>query len=420
MGSAPFASPLAAELSEGVLDRFLRYVRIDTQAEEGSDSYPSTAKQLDLSRLLVDELRAIGLDDVELTDHGYVFATLPGTEGAPVIGLIAHVDTTPETPGGGVKPIVHREYSGGALVLPGDPNQVIDPDEETELTTRIGHDLVTSDGTTLLGADDKAGVAEIMEAVAYLRGTSEPRATVRVAFTVDEEIGCGTLHFDLDAFGAEAAYTLDGSGIGELEVESFSARTMRVTIRGRGAHPGSAKGKLVNAVKLAADFVASLPRAGLSPETTEAREGFVHPSRIVGSAEEAVVSLIVRDHDNALLDEHTQLVEGLAAAIQEREPRARVTVETTETYRNMRAAIDRHPRVIAAAEEAIRRAGVEPVRSLIRGGTDGSVLSERGLPTPNIFTGGQNYHSLREWASVQDMAAAAATVVELARVWAEP
>ena len=420
MGSAPFASPLAAELSEGVLDRFLRYVRIDTQAEEGSDSYPSTAKQLDLSRLLVDELRAIGLDDVELTDHGYVFATLPGTEGAPVIGLIAHVDTTPETPGGGVKPIVHREYSGGALVLPGDPNQVIDPDEETELTTRIGHDLVTSDGTTLLGADDKAGVAEIMEAVAYLRGTSEPRATVRVAFTVDEEIGCGTLHFDLDAFGAEAAYTLDGSGIGELEVESFSARTMRVTIRGRGAHTGSAKGKLVNAVKLAADFVASLPRAGLSPETTEAREGFVHPSRIVGSAEEAVVSLIVRDHDNALLDEHTQLVEGLAAAIQEREPRARVTVETTETYRNMRAAIDRHPRVIAAAEEAIRRAGVEPVRSLIRGGTDGSVLSERGLPTPNIFTGGQNYHSLREWASVQDMAAAAATVVELARVWAEP
>lgn len=420
MGSAPFASPLAAELSEGVLDRFLRYVRIDTQAEEGSDSYPSTAKQLDLSRLLVDELRAIGLDDVELTDHGYVFATLPGTEGAPVIGLIAHVDTTPETPGGGVKPIVHREYSGGALVLPGDPNQVIDPDEETELTTRIGHDLVTSDGTTLLGADDKAGVAEIMEAVAYLRGTSEPRATVRVAFTVDEEIGCGTLHFDLDAFGAEAAYTLDGSGIGELEVESFSARTMRVTIRGRGAHPGSAKGKLVNAVKLAADFVASLPRAGLSPETTEAREGFVHPSRIVGSAEEAVVSLIVRDHDNALLDEHTQLVEGLAAAIQEREPRARVTVETTETYRNMRAAIDRHPRVIAAAEEAIRRAGVEPVRSLIRGGTDGSVLSERGLPTPNIFTGGQNYHSLREWASVQDMAAAAATVVELARVWADP
>ena len=420
MGSAPFASPLAAELSEGVLDRFLRYVRIDTQAEEGSDSYPSTAKQLDLSRLLVDELRAIGLDDVELTDHGYVFATLPGTEGAPVIGLIAHVDTTPETPGGGVKPIVHREYSGGALVLPGDPNQVIDPDEETELTTRIGHDLVTSDGTTLLGADDKAGVAEIMEAVAYLRGTSEPRATVRVAFTVDEEIGCGTLHFDLDAFGAEAAYTLDGSGIGELEVESFSARTMRVTIRGRGAHTGSAKGKLVNAVKLAADFVASLPRAGLSPETTEAREGFVHPSRIVGSAEEAVVSLIVRDHDNALLDEHTQLVEGLAAAIQEREPRARVTVETTETYRNMRAAIDRHPRVIAAAEEAIRRAGVEPVRSLIRGGTDGSVLSERGLPTPNIFTGGQNYHSLREWASVQDMAAAAATVVELARVWADP
>ena len=336
-----------------------------------------------------------------------------------MIGLIAHVDTTPETPGAGVVPIVHEDYAGGPIVLPGDPSQVIDPAEETALAARVGHDIVTSDGTTLLGADDKAGVAEIMAAVAYLRDTTEPRATVRVAFTVDEEVGRGTEHFDIEAFGAEVAYTLDGSGVGELEIETFSARQVRVTIRGRGAHPGTAKGKLVNAVKLAADFVASLPQDSLSPETTEGREGFVHPSRVTASVEDAVVVLIVRDHDDALLDQHTELVRSLAAAIEEREPRARVRVEVQETYRNMRAVIDQHPRVVAAAEEAIRRAGLEPVRSLIRGGTDGARLSEMGLPTPNIFTGGQNYHSLREWASVQDMAAAAATVVELVRVWGE-
>lgn len=419
MGSAPFTSPLAAELSDDVLERFLRYVRIDTQGDESSDTYPSTARQLDLSQLLVSELQASGLEEVELTEHGYVFATLPGSEGAPVIGLIAHVDTTPETPGGGVVPIVHEDYGGGPIVLPGDPGQVIDPAEETALAARVGHDIVTSDGTTLLGADDKAGVAEIMAAVAYLRNTSEPRATVRVAFTVDEEVGHGTDHFDIEAFGAEAAYTLDGSGLGELEIETFSARQVCVTFRGRGVHPGSAKGKLVNAVKLAAEFVASLPQDSLSPETTEGREGFVHPGRISGGVEEASVVLIVRDHDDVLLDEHTERLRVLAEAVVEREPRARVTFETEESYRNMRAEIDKHPRVIAAAEEAIRRAGIEPVRSLIRGGTDGARLSEMGLPTPNIFTGGQSYHSLREWASVQDMAAAAATAVELVRVWAE-
>ena len=403
-----------------MLERFLRYVRIDTQSDEESPSYPSTAKQLDLSRMLIDELRAIGLSDVELTEHGYVLATLPGTAGAPVIGLIAHVDTTPETPGAGVVPIVHEDYPGGPIILAGDPSQVIDPAEETELAARVGHDIVTSDGTTLLGADDKAGVAEIMAALAYLHESTGPRATVRVAFTVDEEVGRGAQYFDIEAFGAEAGYTLDGSGIGELEIETFSARQVRVSIRGRGAHPGSAKGKLVNAVKLAADFVSSLPQDSLSPETTEGREGFVHPSRVNASVEDAVVTLIVRDHDDSLLERHTELVRRLAAEIEEREPRARVRVEVQDTYGNMRAVIDEHPRVVAAAEEAIRRAGVEPVRSIIRGGTDGARLSEMGLPTPNIFTGGQNYHSLREWASVQDMAAAAATVVELARVWAEP
>jgi tripeptide aminopeptidase len=421
LGSAPFSSPLAAELAEGVLERFLRYVRIDTQADEDSTTYPSTAKQLDLSRLLVDELRAIGIDDAGLTEHGYVFATLPGAPGKPVIGLIAHVDTTPESPGGGVVPTVHENYGGEVIALPGDPSQVLDPADEPALAERLGHDIVTSDGTTLLGADDKAGVAEIMAAVAYLAAHPDPAgATVRIAFTVDEEVGRGAQHFDLKAFGASVAYTLDGSGVGELEIETFSARQMKVAIRGRGAHPGSAKGKLVNSVKLAADFVTALPRDALSPETTEGREGYVHPSRIVGSAEEAVVTLIVRDHDDAKLEAHTELVRRLAEQIAEREPRARVAVEVTDTYRNMRTVIDRHPRVVEAAEEAIRRAGVEPVRSIIRGGTDGAVLSAMGLPTPNLFTGGQNYHSVREWASLQDMAAAAATVVELVRVWAEP
>jgi tripeptide aminopeptidase len=416
---AGYSSALAAELAEDALERFLRYVRIDTQASYKSESYPSTAKQLDLSRLLVEELRAAGLQDVELTEHGYVFATLPGTVEAPVVGLIAHVDTTPDVTGAGVTPIVHR-YEGGTLPLPGDPLQVLDPEELPELASRVGHDIVTSDGTTLLGADDKAGVAEIMAAVAYLAQHPEPpRAPVRVAFTVDEEVGAGTRHFDLDRFGADLAYTLDGSGVGELEIETFSADQVAITIRGRGVHPGTAKGKLVNAVKLAADLVAALPRDRLSPETTEDRQGYVHPSRIEGNAEETRLVFIVRDHDDALLAEHVDVLRRLADDVVAREPRARVTVAVSETYRNMRPAIEARPEVVEAAEEAIRRAGVEPVRSLIRGGTDGAMLTARGLPTPNIFTGGQEYHSVREWLSVQDMGAAAATVVELVRVWGE-
>ncbi len=420
MASVDYTSTLAAELADDVLERFLRYVRIDTQSQEDAETYPSTAKQLDLSRLLVDELREIGLDDVVLDEWGYVFATLPGTPGAPVIGLVAHVDTTPESPGTGVTPIVHEGYAGGPIVLPGDPTQVLDPEELPELARRVGHDIVTSDGTTLLGADDKAGVAEIMAAVAYLRDRTEPRATVRIAFTVDEEVGRGVEHFDVERFGAEVAYTLDGSSIAELETETFSARQLKVFVKGRGEHPGTAKGKMVNALRLAADFVAALPRDSLRPEVTEGREGFVHPTRFTGGVEEAVVTLIVRDHDDDLLDEHTALVKRLAAELVEREPRAEVTVSELEQYRNMRPYIDARPRVISAAEEAYRRVGLEPVHAIIRGGTDGARLSELGLPTPNVFTGGQNYHSRREWASVQDMAAAAAVVVELAHVWLEP
>ena len=418
--SAEFASALAAELAEDVLERFLRYARIDTQSAQVSDTYPSTPKQLDLSRLLVEELREAGLVDAELTEHGYVFATLPGTAAGPTVGLNAHVDTSPDASGTDVAPQVIRAYAGGPIVLGGDPSQVLDPQENEELAARVGHDLVTTDGTTLLGADDKAGVAEIMAAVAYLaEHPAPPRARVRVAFTVDEEVAAGTDNFDLAQFGADVAYTLDGSGLGELQTETFSAKSAKVTIRGHSVHPGTAKGRLVNAVKLAADLVASLPRDRLSPETTEEREGFVHPTRIEGGAERATVDFILRDHDDDRLDEHEAFLRGLVDELGASEPRAQVTVDVEHQYTNMGTVIAQHPRVVAAAEEAIRRVGVKPVRTIIRGGTDGSRMSAMGLPTPNIFTGGQNYHSVKEWASVQDMAAAAATVVELVHVWAE-
>jgi tripeptide aminopeptidase len=418
---AAFTSALAEELAGDVLERFLRYVRIDTQASYREAKRPSTEKQLVLSHLLLDELRELGLEDVELTEGSAVFASVPGVDRAPVLGLIAHVDTTPDVSGAGVAPIVHEAWDGGPIELPGDERQVLDPAVLPELAARVGHDLVTSDGTTLLGADDKAGIAEIMSAVAHLvRHPELPRAPIRIAFTVDEEVGRGAEDFDLERFGAEIAYTLDGSGLGELEIETFSAKSIRVTIHGLSVHPGSAKGKLVNAVKLATELVESLPKDRLSPETTEDREGYVHPHRISGSAEEAIVDFIARDHDDALLEQHVQLLRDLAARIQQKEPRAHVEVEVRDSYRNMRPYIEKTPRVVEAALEAIRRAGVAPKLAITRGGTDGAVLSTRGLPTPNLFTGGQEYHSVREWASVQDMAAAAATIVELAGVWAEP
>ena len=413
-------TPLAAELADDVLERFLRYVRIDTQSAPGETTSPTTEKQLDLSRLLRDELEEIGLDDVRLDEFGYVYGSLPGVESAPAIGLIAHVDTAPDVTGTGVDPQVHRQYNGGRIELPGDTSVVLDPAELPLLARKVGHDIVTTDGTTLLGADDKAGVAEIMAAVAHLKRNPElEHAPIRVCFTVDEEVGAGADHLDLERFGAKYAYTLDGSELGEIEAETFNAFKLIVTIRGRSTHPGTAKGQLVNAIKLAADFVESLPRDSLSPETTEEREGFVHPTRINGGAEEATVELIVRDHDRAKMDEHLALLRRLADEVREREPRAAVEVSEEQQYRNMSEVIERHPEVIEAADEAVRRIGVEPVHTIIRGGTDGARLSHRGLPTPNLFTGGSEYHSRREWASVQDMAAAAAMIVELAQVWAE-
>ena len=419
MADDGYLSDLARELAEDALERFLRYVQLDTRSDPHSTSYPSTEKQLDLLRLLADECRALGLEDVELDEHGYVTATVPATvdRETPTLGLVAHVDTFPGVTGTGVKPQVVR-YEGGDLPLPGDPSQVLTPRDMPLLEEHVGHRLVTSDGTTLLGADDKAGVAEIMAAAAYLVGHPElEHGRIRIGFTPDEEIGRGTDHFDIAKFGAEAAYTLDGARRGEIEDETFSATKAIVRFRGRSTHTGTAKGVMVNSVKAAGDFLAALPRDGLSPETTEDREGFVHPDEIIGDVEETTVVLILRDFDDAELDGHGELVRRLAEeAARGRGAEAEVTIE--RQYSNMKRFID-DPRILEAAEEAVRRAGMEPKREIIRGGTDGARLSEKGLPCPNLSTGGHDYHSRREWICVADMGAAASTIVHLAQVWAE-
>jgi tripeptide aminopeptidase len=421
--SASYTSELAQELAPDVLARFLRYVQIDTQSQRDRTSSPSTPGQLDLGRLLVGELREAGLDDARLDHNGYVVATLAasgsaaGDGGRRAIGLIAHMDTSPDAPGRGVEPIVHRDYDGGVISLPRD-GTVLDPARMPELTGRVGHDIVTTSGDTLLGADDKAGVAEIMAAVAHLAAHPElARPTLRVAFTPDEEIGEGATLFDISAFGARCAYTLDGSDLGELQDETFSALEVTLTVRGVEVHPGWAKGKLVNALRLAAQIVAALPSDTLTPETTEEREGYIHPHDITGDAGHAQVRFILRDFDDEALERHRELLERTAREVVAAEPRARLEVEVHEQYRNMRSFLSSVPEVTAAAEAAIRAEGIVPIRRPIRGGTDGSRLSEMGLPTPNIFTGGHEYHSVREWSSLQEMAAAAAVVVRLAEVW---
>jgi tripeptide aminopeptidase len=411
---------VAAELQADVLGRFLRYVRIDTTSDQDSDTYPSTAKQRDLGEVLERELRELGLDDAELTQDGYVFASVPGTAG-PTVGLIAHMDTSQDESGANVDPQVVENWDGNDIVLPGDPDKVLRASENPILAARTGHDIVTTDGTTLLGADDKAGVAEIMGAVAYLVAHPEiEHAPIRVGFTVDEEVGRGVDHFDIDAFGADFAYTLDGAEVGRIDDETFSACEVRIRIEGLSVHPGTSKGKMVNAIKLGARLIERLPQNERSPETTEARDGFIHPHRFTGTTAEAELRFIARDFDAQKLEEHEQLLRKLADDLAAEEPRARVSVTVEEQYRNMKEFLDTDPSVTEAAEEAARRLGVEPWREPIRGGTDGSMLSARGLLTPNIYTGGQQFHSVLEWASVQDMALSAATIVELAKLWAEP
>jgi len=375
------SAALAAQLAEDAAERFVRYVQIDTQSDEDSETYPSTEKQLDLLRLLVDELKAVGLADAAIDEHGYVTATLAPTvdHDVPAIAFFAHVDTAREASGAGVKPQRIR-YDGGEITL-GDSGQVIRPSESPQLEQHAGHELITTDGRTLLGADDKSGVAEIVAAVAYLQAHPEiPHGPVKVAFNPDEEVGRGVIHFPVDSFGVVAAYTVDGPGAGEVQSETFSGAQVRMYIRGRSIHPGLAKGELVNAIKLAAAIIEKLPKDSRSPETTEEREGYVHPVVISGDSSE---------------------------------------VESRIQYRNMRDTLEQHPEIVANLEEAVRRIGLEPKRTAIRGGTDGSALTEMGLPTPNIFTGGHDAHSEREWICVEDMGLAAATIVELAKLWAE-
>ena len=410
-------------MTTSALERFLRYVVINTRSDEGSSSCPSTPGQLALLRLLVNELSALGLTDVIMDEHGYVMGTIPSTTAklhVPVIGFIAHVDTSPEMQGHEVRPIVHRAYDGRDLVLPDDPTAVLSAADDPSLAAHVGHDIVTASGHTLLGADDKAGVAEIIAAAEYLMAHPEiPHGAVRLAFTPDEEIGRGANHFDVGRFGAVCAYTMDGGNAGELEWESFSADAMTVTFKGFNTHPGYAKTRMVNSLKLAAEFIARLPQDRLSPETTDGYEGYVHPYIMEATVERTSVRILIRDFSTAGLEEKETFVEELARTVVANHPRAAVEIRIGESYRNMREILEGYPEVIECAREAIRRAGLTPVERPIRGGTDGSRLSFMGLPTPNLFAGEHNFHSRLEWVSVQDMDKAVETIVNLCRVWEE-
>ena len=417
--AAPFTSELAEQLAAGVVERLCRYARVDTQSDRAGPGTPSTAGQWDLLRMLADELAGLGLEDVALDDNGYLFATLPATAGGTrTIGLLAHVDVSPDAPAEGVEPIVHRSYAGGPIRLPRG-GTVLDPARMPALHDAIGHDLVTSSGDTLLGADDKAGIAEIVTAVAHLAAHPDlPRPRIRVGFTPDEEIARGPELFDIDSFGAACAYTLDGSDLGELQDETFTGAEVTLTIHGVDVHPGTAKGIMVNAARLAGQVLAATP-AELTPEATEGRQGFLHPYEVRAGSGRATLRYIARDFEEEGLERHIEVLRAVAERVVAGEPRARLEIEVERQYPNMRDHLAAHPEVSAAAEAAIALEGLEVVRKPIRGGTDGSQLSAAGLPTPNIFTGGHEYHSVREWASVQEMAAAAAVVVRLAGVAAD-
>ncbi|MCS6977041.1 MAG: peptidase T [Gemmatales bacterium] len=405
-----------------LLERFCRYVRIDTTAVEGAPGYPSSPGQLELGRLLVEELRGLGVPRVEQDEHGIVVAELPPTPGrqrAPVIAFLAHLDTSPETTGKNVKPIVHRNYPGGDITLPGNPSRVIRVAECPELEQMVGKTLVTTDGTTLLGGDDKAGVAVIMEAVAWLLAHPEvPRGPLRICFTCDEEIGRGVDHLSPARLGAVAAYTLDGSGVGEIDCETFSADLAVVTIRGVNIHPSIAKDRMVNAIRIAGEFVSRLPRTTLSPETTSDRLGFLHPYRIEGGVAEASIRILLRDFDTAKLVDYANFLHRLADTVLADFPRGQIDVRIEKQYRNMAEGLSKEPRAVAFAEEAMRRVGLQPRRASVRGGTDGSRLTEMGLPTPNLSCGQHNLHSPLEWVCVEEMEIARQVVVELVRLWA--
>jgi tripeptide aminopeptidase len=405
-----------------VTERFLRYVVIDTQSDPASPTCPSTEKQKNLGRLLAGELQAMGIADAHLDEFGYVYATIPATtdKPVPVICFCSHMDTSPDCSGKDVKPQLVRNYRGGDIVLPADSSQIIRAAEHPALADQIGHDIVTTDGTTLLGADNKAGLAEIMDAAHFLVHNPQIRhGTIKILFTPDEEIGRGVDKADLKKLGAEFAYTMDGETAGRIEDETFSADGAVITIEGVSTHPGYAKGKMEHAIKIAAAIVDRLPKDSCSPETTEGKQGFLHPIGISGALEKATLGFIVRDFTDAGLQEKEALLENIIKDVMKDFPRSSYRLEIKPQYRNMKAVIDAHPEIIDNAVEAIRRTGLTPVKSSIRGGTDGSRLSFMGLPCPNIFAGEHAFHSRLEWVSVQDMEKAVQTIVHLAMIWEE-
>lgn len=405
-----------------VLERFLRYVKIDTQSDPHSDTTPSTEKQKDLSSLLVQELLDMGIGDAEMDENGYVYATIPANtdKQVPVICFCAHVDTSPECSGANVKPILHRNYDGGIITLPADSSIEIDPALHPDLKAQVGNDIVTADGTTLLGADNKAGVAEIMDVAHYLITHPEVKhGAIRILFTPDEEIGRGADKVNLQRLGAQYGYTVDGETLGSLEDETFSADQVTVTFEGVNTHPGFAKGQMVNALRVAATFLDSLPKDYWSPETTEGREGFLHPYELKGGVGEATITFIIRSFKDADLKDYEERLEALTKKAVGVWQGSSYRFDVKEQYRNMKHILKDHPQVTAHAEEAIRRAGLEVKKGSIRGGTDGSKLTYMGLPCPNIFAGEHAFHSKMEWVSVQDMQKAVDSLVWLARVWEE-
>jgi tripeptide aminopeptidase len=403
-----------------IAERFIRYAKIDTQSDPHSVTFPSTEKQKNLSRLLVSELLAIGLSDAHLDEFGYVYATIPSTTNhdVPVVCFCAHVDTAPDCSGTDVKPILHENYQGAPIVLPDDQEQIISMEDHPYLQKKIGDDIITASGLTLLGADDKSGVAIIMQlANVLMNDLSILHGPIKILFTPDEEVGRGVDHVDMEKLGAEVAYTLDGGELGALETENFSADGVRVIIHGVSAHPGYAKGKLVNAIKIAGEFLDALPKASLSPETTTGREGFFHPVDIHGNAEKASIDFILRDFSTEYLKEHEMLLESILKKVVERHPKASYEFAVKEQYKNMKVVLDNHPEIIQKAEKAILACGL-PLHSIpVRGGTDGSRLSFMGLPCPNIFTGEMAFHSKHEFVSVQDMEKSLTVLLQLVKEW---
>lgn len=404
------------------IDRFLRYVKIDTQSDHDSDTHPTTEKQKDLGRILVEELKAMGIKDAEMDEHCYVYATIPSNtnKAVPVICFCSHMDTSPDVSGKNVNPVIHKNYQGGDLILPNDKTQIIKESEHPQLHAQIGNDIITTDGTTLLGADNKAGVAEIMDAANYLMNHPDIKhGKIRILFTPDEEVGKGVDKVDMKKLGAEFGYTIDGADLGSVEDETFSADALTIKIKGFNIHPGFAKDQMENAVKICSEIIEKLPVDSHSPETTSGREGFVHPVSIKAEVDSAVIKFIIRDFDVKGLQESEEMIKNITESVIAKYDRSNFEIIIEESYRNMKEVLDKNPDIINNAIEAIKRAGLEPKLSSIRGGTDGSRLSFMGLPCPNIFAGEHAFHSTLEWVSVQDMHKAVETIVNICIVWEE-